>query len=83
MSTTAKIQMMQGTVTKRGSIQTITVTTKVAKVHPIYKKRYSQLRHYLVHDEAGTAQVGDSVTIAACRPISKSKSWKVIASATN
>jgi small subunit ribosomal protein S17 len=33
---------------------------------------------YAAHDEQGTWQVGDQVSIEECRPMSKSKRWKVI-----
>jgi small subunit ribosomal protein S17 len=72
------VQTVRGTVVKVSSTQTVRVASKMTKVHPIYKKRYTRTRHFLVHDEAGKAQVGDTVTIAACRPISKSKQWRII-----
>jgi small subunit ribosomal protein S17 len=68
---------MKVTVVKKSSAQTIRVATKITKVHPIYKKRYTLTRHYLVHDEAGTAEVGQEITIVSCKPISKLKHWKV------
>jgi small subunit ribosomal protein S17 len=74
---TSKTPTMKVTVVKKSSAQTIRVSLKIAKVHPIYKKRYSLTRHYLVHDEAGTAEVGQEITIVSCRPISKLKHWKV------
>lgn len=72
-----QMQTVRGTVVKKGSAQTIKVAIKVTKVHPIYKKRYSQLRHYIAHDPSDAAKVGDEVTIEACRPISKIKHWIV------
>ncbi|HSI20643.1 MAG TPA: 30S ribosomal protein S17 [Verrucomicrobiae bacterium] len=72
-----QIQTVKGIVVKKGSTQTIKVAVKVTKVHPIYKKRYSQTRHYIAHDESDAVKVGDNVTIVACRPISKIKHWTV------
>ena len=46
-------------------------------VHPRYKKRSRQYKKYKVHDEEETCQVGDLVTIAPSRPISKSKTFVV------
>lgn len=71
------VQTIRGTVVKKGSTQTIRIEVKVTKVHPIYKKRYSQVRHYLAHDEADSTKIGDVVTIVPCRPISKQKRWIV------
>jgi small subunit ribosomal protein S17 len=43
--------------------------------HPKYGK-YMRRRTVLhVHDEENTSRVGDRVEIAACRPLSKTKSW--------
>jgi small subunit ribosomal protein S17 len=71
------IQSVTGTVVKVSSKQTIKIATKVTKVHPLYKKRYTRTSTYTAHDPKETAQVGDVITIVACRPISKRKSWVV------
>lgn len=76
MSETQK-QVVRGTVVKKGSTQTIRVAAKFAKVHPIYKKRYTQTHYYLAHDPSDAIKVGDEVTIVSCRPISKRKRWIV------
>ena len=70
---------IQGTVVKLSSNQTIRVATKITKVHPIYRKRYSLLKHFVVHDQDNQAKVGDIVTITMCRPVSKNKRWTVLA----
>ncbi len=71
-------QIVKGTVVKISSTNTIKVATKLTKVHPIYRKRYSQTKHYTAHDPNGTAKVGDAVTIGVCRPISKLKHWTLL-----
>lgn len=76
--TTPKQQRVEGTVVKVCSQNTIRVATKITKVHPLYRKRYSQMKHYLAHDPEGKVKVGDLVTIGICRPISKLKHWTVI-----
>jgi len=77
-SATTHIHTVKGTVVKISSEQTIRVAAKYTKVHPIYKKRYTRTRFFLVHDEANAAKVGDTVTIEACRPISKNKAWRLV-----
>ncbi len=67
-----------GTVVKLSSAQTIRIETKVTKTHPIYRKRFTLTRHYIVHDENGSAALGDTVTIIQCRPISKRKHWTLV-----
>ncbi len=45
--------------------------------HRIYRKVVKQRKNYLVHDELGSAQVGDQVRIVETKPISKNKRWKL------
>ncbi|MDD2430749.1 MAG: 30S ribosomal protein S17 [Firmicutes bacterium] len=58
-----------------------TVVVEVVRLyaHPLYKKRVKTTKRYKAHDEANECRVGDKVRIEECRPISKDKSWKVIA----
>ncbi len=67
-----------GKVVKICSSQTIKIETKVTKEHPIYRKRYTLNKQYTAHDGNSSVKLGDIVTIAPCRPISKTKSWQVI-----
>jgi len=53
----------------------VAVTRVVA--HPVYKKRFKRVKHYLIHDELGS-QVGDKVRFVASKPYSKLKKWKLI-----
>ena len=78
MSEQSAQQGIQATVVKVSSAQTIRVATKITKVHPLYRKRYSQVKHYVAHDPNSSAKVGDTVTIVMCRPISKNKHWTLL-----
>jgi len=73
----AKTPTLTGTVTKLSSAETIKVAVKYTKVHPLYRKRYTISKQYLVHNPVKELAVGDTVTIASCRPISKLKRWVV------
>lgn len=66
-------QTFRGTVVKAAMKDTTTVAVSRYVKHPKYKKYRVRTKKYLVHDEGNTAQVGDQVTIVACRPISKLK----------
>ena len=46
--------------------------------HPQYGKYIKRRTKLGVHDPQNLAQVGDKVEIAECRPISKSKSWRLV-----
>ena len=71
-------QTLTGTIEKVSSNQTVRVAVKVTKVNPIYKKRYTQLKHHIAHDQENACKVGDQVKIEACKPISKNKHWIVV-----
>ncbi len=46
--------------------------------HPKYGKYTRQRTVLHVHDEKNESHVGDIVEVAPCRPVSKSKSWRVV-----
>ena len=54
----------------------IVAVTQVWK-HPLYQKRIRRTKKFHAHDEIG-ARKGDKVIIQECRPISKTKKWKII-----
>jgi small subunit ribosomal protein S17 len=47
-------------------------------MHPVYKKFIRRSKKYSAHDETNSCKVGDIVRIEECRPISKSKCWRVV-----
>ena len=57
--------------------KTATVSVERIKVHPLYKKRLRVKKKYHAHDELGVRE-GDRVRIKECRPISKTKKWRII-----
>ena len=46
--------------------------------HPIYGKFVKKSTKLHIHDENNECSVGDTVQITECRPISKTKSWKLV-----
>jgi small subunit ribosomal protein S17 len=46
--------------------------------HPIYGKFMRKSTKLHIHDEDNECGVGDTVQISECRPISKTKSWKLV-----
>lgn len=59
--------------------KTIKVQINYLVKHPKYGKYIRRSTGLLVHDEKNLAAVGDNVEIAECRPISKNKSWRLMA----
>ena len=57
---------------------TVTVLVERRVKHPLYGKVITRTAKYHAHGEAGVAQEGDLVQIEETRPISKTKTWRVI-----
>jgi small subunit ribosomal protein S17 len=69
---------LQGIVSSDKRDKTITVAITSRETHPIYKKQYTVTRKYAAHDENNEAALGDKVEIIETRPISKTKSYKLV-----
>ena len=67
-----------GTVLSDKQTQTIIVQITTSRRHPLgkYVKHWTKLH---AHDVEEVAQIGDTVEIEECRPISKKKSWRLVA----
>ncbi len=46
--------------------------------HPLYGKYVRRSTKYHAHDENNECNIGDTVMIQECRPLSKTKSWTLI-----
>ena len=57
--------------------KTVTVLVERQVMHPVIGKVVKRSRKYHAHNEGNDAKMGDKVVIEECRPISKTKSWKV------
>jgi small subunit ribosomal protein S17 len=68
----------QGVVVSDKADKTITVRIDVARRHRRYEKivRTSSTLH--AHDESNDAHIGDTVIVRECRPMSRSKRWRLI-----
>ena len=58
--------------------KTVTVLVERRVKHPLYKKYVRRSTKIHAHDEAGECNVGDSVSIVQCRPLSRTKAWRVL-----
>lgn len=58
--------------------KTITVVVERKVMHPLYGKVVRRSTKFHAHDETNECKIGDTVIIQQCRPISKSKSWKLL-----
>lgn len=66
-----------GLVTSHAMNKTITVRVDEMKMNEKYQKKYRVSRKYHVHDEKGEAKTGDTVKFVECRPLSKTKRWRL------
>ncbi|MBA2644315.1 MAG: 30S ribosomal protein S17 [Solirubrobacterales bacterium] len=68
----------QGIVLSAKPDKTISVKIDVARRHPRYHKimRTSSTLH--VHDESNDANEGDTVRVVECRPMSRTKRWRLV-----
>ena len=69
---------IQGVVVSNKNAKTIVVLVETHKKHSKYGKRVKYGKKYYAHDENNTANVGDTVTIMACRKLSASKRWRLV-----
>ena len=58
--------------------KSITVLVERRVKHPIYGKYVKRSTKLHAHDENNECNIGDVVTIQESRPISKTKSWKLV-----
>jgi small subunit ribosomal protein S17 len=73
-----------GLKTKTGQVvsdkmnKTIVVAVENLVEHRLYKKRIRRTKKFHAHDERNEAHEGDIVRIAETRPISKTKTWRLL-----
>ena len=72
-------RVLQGVVVSDKMDKTVTVLVERRVMHPLYKKFIKRSKRYHAHDEANQHKVGDVVRISECKPVSKTKTWEVIA----
>nr|QUE29995.1 ribosomal protein S17 [Erythrocladia irregularis] len=58
--------------------KTIIVAVENRIAHPKYKKIIVKTKKYKAHDADNSCQIGDIVKIVETRPLSKTKSWKLL-----
>jgi small subunit ribosomal protein S17 len=68
---------MTGRVVSDKMDKTVTVLVERRVTHPLYGKIITRSKKFHAHDESNDIKEGDLVTIEECRPLSKTKTWKV------
>ena len=79
MSTDQKRQrLMTGSIVSNKMDKTAVVLLKRQIKHPMYGKYITRTSKVHIHDENNECNMGDIVSITSCRPVSKTKSWKLV-----
>lgn len=77
MSATSLKRTLTGTVVSDKMNKTVTVLVERKVKHPVLGKIVSVSKKYHAHDENDEFHQGDVVMIEECRPLAKTKSWRV------
>jgi small subunit ribosomal protein S17 len=75
--TPSRTRTLVGRVVSDKMQKTVTVLVERRVRHPMMGKTVTRSKKYHAHVEEGGIAQGDLVEIAECRPISRTKSWKV------
>ena len=74
------VKTLSGVVVSDKMKDTIVVLVERSVKHPKYGKRVKKSSKIKAHDPGNIHKIGDVVTIKECRPLSKTKAWKVVRS---
>jgi small subunit ribosomal protein S17 len=68
---------IQGVVVTNGADKSATILVERRVMHPRYHKTVKRFKKYMIHDENNQLNIGDLVVAIECRPLSKSKSFRL------
>ncbi len=78
MSAEKRSRTVTGRVVSNKMDKTITVLVERRVRHPLYGKYMTRSSKVHAHDADNQCSIGDLVTVAECRPLSKSKTWNLV-----
>ena len=71
------MKILSGKVVSNKMAKTVVVEVDRFVTHPMYHKRIKRTQKFHAHDERGV-KIGDVVKIAEVKPISRTKTWKIV-----
>ncbi len=71
-------KQLQGKITSLPAEKTVKVEIERQWQHPLYKKSVKRSKNYMCHYQEIELKLGDEVVIEECRPVSKTKRFRVI-----
>jgi small subunit ribosomal protein S17 len=72
------LHTVEGRVVSTKMQKTVTVLIERQVKHGLYGKYIKRSTKLHAHDEEGKCKDGDMVRVAECRPLSKTKNWRVV-----
>lgn len=76
--TTVQRQKFTGVVVSNKMKDTVVVLIERYVKHATYHKFMTKRTRLMAHDAGNTKQIGDTVTIEACKPMSKNKAFRIV-----
>ncbi|MEE9357755.1 30S ribosomal protein S17 [Candidatus Vondammii sp. HM_W22] len=71
-------RMLQGRVVSDKMGKSVTVVVERQVKHPLYGKFIRRSSKVHAHDENDECGIGDLVIVEQCKPLSKSKNWRLV-----
>ena len=72
------LRTVEGRVVSNKMNKTVTILVERQIKHPLYGKYIRRSTKLHAHDEANACNEGDVVRVTECRPLSKTKNWRVV-----
>lgn len=70
-------RVVEGKVVKANNLKTRVVAVDQRVTHPLYGRIVGRTAKFVAHDERNESSVGDLVRIQECRPMSRTKRWRL------
>lgn len=67
-----------GQVVSNSMDKSITIVAERRVKHPVYGKFMRRSTKVHAHDETNECNMGDTVMVEQCRPLSKTKTWRLV-----
>ena len=77
-ATAVNKRTVQGVVTSNAGDKSATIMIERKIKHPVYGKYIKRSTKLHIHDETNECNKGDTILVEECRPMSKTKSWKLV-----
>ena len=75
---TIELRTAEGRVLKASNLKTRVIAVEQRIAHPLYGRVIRRTAKFVAHDEQNESNVGDLVRIEECRPMSRTKRWRLI-----